>query len=68
MTSELTHLEKIDKAKKCFVWASTIDTNVRITKKEARALYIKYKNSCNLNYRWHFEYVQVFGEYWLYIN
>jgi hypothetical protein len=40
MTSELTHLEKIDKAKKCFVWASTIDTNVRITKKEARALYI----------------------------
>jgi len=68
MTSEISILEKIDKAKKYFVWVSTLGTNVQTTKKEARALYIKYKNSNNLNYRWHLEYVQVFGEYWLYIN
>jgi len=68
MTSEISILEKIHKAKKCFVWVSTLGTNVQTTKKEARALYIKYKNSNNLNYRWHLEYVQVFGEYWLYIN
>ena len=68
MTSELIPLEKIHKAKKCFVWASTIGTNVRTTKKEARTLYIKYKNSRSPNYRWHLEFVKSLGEYWLYIN
>jgi hypothetical protein len=67
MTSELSPLEKIDRAKKCFVWASTLGTNVRITKKEARKLYIKYKNN-SPNYRWHLQYVKSVNEYWLYIN
>lgn len=68
MTSELTPLEKIDKAKYCFVWASSLGTNIRTTKKEARRLYINYTQSKNDNFRWHLEFVKSLGEYWLYIN
>ena len=68
MTSELTLLEKISKAKKCFAWVSALGISVQITKKEARALYDKHKNSHNPNYRWHLEFVKSLSEYWLYIN
>jgi hypothetical protein len=69
MTSELTPLEKIHKAKKCFVWVADLNGHIMTTKKEAMALHKKYLNTNKSNnYRWHLEYVQVFGEYWLYIN
>jgi len=68
MTSELTPLEKIHKAKYCLVWVSALGSSVQITKKEARALYDKYKNSHNPNYRWHLNRIKFSKEYWLYIN
>ena len=68
MTSELTPLEKIHKAKHCLVWVSTLGTSVKTTKKEARALYRRHKNSSNPNYRWYLHFVKSLGEYWLYIN
>ena len=68
MISELTPLEKIHKANYCFVWASTLGTSVRTTKKEARRLYINYIRSKNDNFRWYLEYIKSLDEYWLYIN
>ena len=68
MTSELTPLEKIHKAKYCLVWVSALGISVQITKKEARALYRMHKNNRNPNYRWYLEYVKALDEYWLYIN
>jgi hypothetical protein len=68
MTFELPPLEKINKAKKCFVWVSSLSTHVRTTKEEARALYRMHKNNRNPNYRWYLEYVKALDEYWLYIN
>jgi len=69
MTSEVSILEKIDKAKKYFVWVTDLNSHVATTKKEVKKLYIKYKNNDSPNdYRWHLEHVKSVNEYWLYVN